>query len=164
MPVILLSMNRLPIEVLSQFQDSHFVARLSNSKFNGVWIDYTLETTENKALKGAGGIIGLNLRGNALPRWFLSRPITAQYATKLSTSTTDTDQNQPGLHGYGNSSNKRWNDDVKKMTNMFDDVYVDPFDIKDQPNACTSQLCIGSNCHICYSEQLKHLHLIKGRL
>jgi len=31
-------------------------------------------------LKGSGGIIGLTLRGPALLRWFLSRPVTAQYS------------------------------------------------------------------------------------
>ena len=63
----------------------------------------------------------------------MSRPIAAQYAMKMNTSTADTTQNEPGLYWYGKASNKRWND-VQRMTKMFDDVYLDPFDTKDHPN------------------------------
>ena len=37
-------------------------SKLSEGKFNAVWMDYTIEATENKTLKGSGGIIGLTLR------------------------------------------------------------------------------------------------------
>ena len=73
-------MHRLPPEVLEAYKDGQFVAKLSHGKFNDVWMDYTIEATENNALKGAGGIIGLTLRGQALVRLFLSIPITAQYS------------------------------------------------------------------------------------
>lgn len=82
MPVMLLLMNRLPPEVKIQFEDKQFVAKLSRGKFNAVWLDYALEATENKNLKGTGGIIGLTLKGTALVRWFMSRPVTAQYSVQ----------------------------------------------------------------------------------
>ncbi len=81
--VNILLMNRLPADVLTQFQDGNFVAKLTSGRFNSVWLDYTIEATENKALKGTGGIIGLTLRGSALARWFLARPIASQYAMKF---------------------------------------------------------------------------------
>ncbi len=80
LPVMLLLMKRLPPDVLAEFEDGNFVAKLSSGKFNSVWLDYAIETTENKALKGSGGIIGLTLKGSALVRWFLARPITANYS------------------------------------------------------------------------------------
>ena len=80
MPAVLCNENRLPDEVKQAFQEKLFVAQLSSGPFKGVWYDYALETTKNKALKGQGGIIGLTNRGPALERWFLTRPITASYA------------------------------------------------------------------------------------
>lgn len=59
------------------------MSKLSEGKFNAVWMDYTVEATENKTLKESGGIIGLTLRGPALLRWFLSRPVTAQYSEQV---------------------------------------------------------------------------------
>ena len=75
--VSLFLMKLLPAEVLNSFQASHFVAKLSSGKFNSVWLDCTIEATENKALKGSGGIIGLTLKGSALVRWFMVMPITS---------------------------------------------------------------------------------------
>ena len=54
---MLLLMNRLPNDIENDFMTSHFVSKLSPGLFNMVWPDYTLETTENKELKGTGGII-----------------------------------------------------------------------------------------------------------
>jgi hypothetical protein len=68
LPVSLLLMNRLPDEVVTAFEQDEFTAKLSQGRFNAVWMDYTLEATENKALKGTGGIIGLTLGGPALAR------------------------------------------------------------------------------------------------
>ena len=56
-----------------------FVSKLSEGKFNSVWIDYVLEATENKALKETGEMIGLTLKGQALARWFLARPVTSKF-------------------------------------------------------------------------------------
>jgi hypothetical protein len=83
MTILLLQMNRLPSDVKTGFNDGLFVAKLSDSKFNDVWIDYVLEATEHKTLKGVGGIIGLTLKGNALARWFLARPVTAKYSMEF---------------------------------------------------------------------------------
>ena len=79
----MLQMRRLPVTVTDSFRDGQFVSRLSEGKFNAVWMDYTIEATENKTLKGSGGIIGLILKGPALLRWFLSRPVTAQYSEQV---------------------------------------------------------------------------------
>ena len=79
LPVQIIKMKQLPEEIKASFTAGNFVAKLNEGSFNDVWIDYTLETTENKSLKGKGGIKGLTLKGNALARWFLSRPITATF-------------------------------------------------------------------------------------
>ena len=36
-----------------------------------------------KALKGTGGIIKLTLKGQALARWFLARPVRAKYSMQF---------------------------------------------------------------------------------
>ena len=36
------------------FEDDGFVVYLTKGIFNCVWLDYTLETTDNKELKGKG--------------------------------------------------------------------------------------------------------------
>ena len=51
MPVLLLQKQRPPTEVLQPFRDGHFVAKLPKGKFNSIWMDYTTEATENKALE-----------------------------------------------------------------------------------------------------------------
>jgi len=42
LPVSLLLMKRLPAEVETAFRQGDFVAKLSQGRFNGVWMDYTL--------------------------------------------------------------------------------------------------------------------------
>ena len=82
MTVQLLSMRRLPLFIKEAFLvKSQFVAKLSHSSFNATCIDYVLESTENKELKGGGGIIGFTVRGPTLARWFLARPVTAVYSS-----------------------------------------------------------------------------------
>ena len=56
------------------------VTKLADSTFNAPWIDYVLEATEHKALKGSGCIIGLTLKTDALARWLLARSVTAKYS------------------------------------------------------------------------------------
>jgi hypothetical protein len=112
MPVIMLLMKPIPAEVLYQLQDGQFVAKLSDGKFNGVWPDYTLETTGNKALNGTGGIIGLMLKAQALAQQFLCRSITAQYAMQYCRNTMPQTQNVPGFHHAGKAARKQWDDDV----------------------------------------------------
>ena len=75
MSYLILQAKQLPPDIVQGFKDGLFVAKLSQGQFNKVWIDYVLEATENKALKGSGGIIGLTLRDNALARWFLAHPV-----------------------------------------------------------------------------------------
>ena len=134
LPVSLLTMCRLPSEVKAAFEQGEFVAKLSQGRFNAVGMDYTLEATENKSLKGTGGIIGLTLRGPALARWFLARPVTAQYSMKFQEAIRFMGQKsknkQPHQHhAVGNAAQKRWNADVKKMTVMFDGADIDPFEL-----------------------------------
>ena len=40
MPVLLLMMKRLPEEVRAAFEEGLFVAKLTDEKFNTVWMDY----------------------------------------------------------------------------------------------------------------------------
>ena len=140
MPAILLSMTRLQEEVERAFTDGNFTAILKTGKFNNVWIDYTLETTENKALKGSGGVIGLNLRGQALSRWFLARPITSPYAMLYHNevcprSQQDNVERKPAKKG--------WNDDIEKMSAVFRNSFIDPFDLTDPPSGLVN-IAIGA--------------------
>ena len=41
-------MKRLPEEIQEAFENGNFVAKLSDSIFNDVWIDYTLDVKDNK--------------------------------------------------------------------------------------------------------------------
>ena len=81
LPIAVLMMRHLPGDVENGFQtDGLHTAKLSEGSCNAVWMDYTPEGTKNKALKGTGGIIGLTLKGNALTRYFLVKPVTAKYS------------------------------------------------------------------------------------
>lgn len=132
MPVILLSMDRLPPSLHEFFMAGHFMAKLSEGKFNKLWMDYCLETTQNKELKGSGGIIGLTMRGSALARWFIARPITAVYSR---TFLKEMCRHETKLASREKSKAKRWNADVLKMEHLFDGTYVDPFDVTDPPSS-----------------------------
>ena len=131
MPAVLLSMTRLLEEVERAFADGNFTAKLKTGKFNNVWIDYTLETTENKALKGSGGVIGLTLRGQALSRWFLARPITSRYAMIYHDEVCPSSQQD---NVERKSVRKHWNDDIEKMSAVFSNSLIDPFDLTDPPS------------------------------
>lgn len=133
MPVEILMMQRLPEEVENAFKEGLFAAKISSGTFNGVWMDYTLEATENKELKGNGGIIGLTLKGPALERWFLSRPITAKYAATFKIQMSASSHPVKTHHLSTKAEKKRWDSDVMKMCNMFDGSYIDPFSIATAP-------------------------------
>ncbi len=66
MSVLQLHMEILPKSIVDAFNEGLFEAKLADGNFNSVWADYALEVTENKALKGKGGIIGLTLRGKCI--------------------------------------------------------------------------------------------------
>jgi len=68
MIVQVLNMNRLPREVEDEFLQGLLTAKLSSGKFNNVWMEYTLDATENNALKGTYGIISLTMKDGALAR------------------------------------------------------------------------------------------------
>ena len=115
----------------NSFQARHFVAKLSSGKFNSVWLDYIIKTTENKALKGSGGIIGLTLKGSALDRWFMARPTTAQYAFKYKENVLSSKGMDKGSEGIGKAAEKRCESDVRKLCEIFDSSFIDPFDLTD---------------------------------
>ena len=134
MPYLLLHMKRLPDNVSQYFMQGLFVAKLSHGKFNAQWIDYVLEATENKALKGSGGIIGLTRKGNALARWFLARPITAAYSMTYHEEVCKYNQKKgdnPLHHSDTPSQRKQWDSSVHQMLDMFNDSYTNPLEYED---------------------------------
>jgi hypothetical protein len=98
-------------------------------------MDYTLEITENKVLKGTGGIIGLTNRGSALVRWSLTRPVTAQYSAMYQRNINSENEakEQSAYHGAGKAACERSDDHVQKMVKMFEGSFIDPFDITEPP-------------------------------
>ena len=80
------------------FGHGNFMAKLSQGQFNSVWMDYCLETTENKSLKSNGGIIGLTHCDAALGRWFLSRPVTAKYSHMFGTKDKSPSSSSKNCH------------------------------------------------------------------
>ena len=123
-------MTRLPEEVERAFADGNFTAKLTTGKVNNVWIDYTLQTIENKALKGLGGVTGLTLRGQALSRGFLARPITSLYDMIYHDEVCPSSQQD---NVERKSVQKRWNDDTM-MSAVFSNSFTDPFDLTDPPS------------------------------
>lgn len=89
-------------------------------------------TTENKSLKGSGGIIGLTVKDSALSRWFLARPITAQYSNVFHRE-FGKGSRKKRKETLGQSAIKRWNDDVMKMIHMFEEAFIDPFNLNTPP-------------------------------
>lgn len=109
-------MRHLPPAIENKFVRGKFAVKLSEGQFKGIWLDYTKEKTENKDLKGTGGIIGF------------ARPVTAAYATEFQKSTEEK-QSEGNLSTRTEStaSNTRWNADVKKLRDIFSGLYIDPF-------------------------------------
>ena len=134
LPVSLFQMKQLPQEIVTEFENTGCIVKLSEGYFNGVWLDYALEITQNKDLKVSGRIIGLTMRNQALVRWFIARPVTALYAAnfKKSTDTDISEDNQTEL-STTTSSDTRWNFDVKRIRDLLQGPYVDPFDISEVP-------------------------------
>ena len=125
---MVLNMNRLPKQALDGFNSGLFVAKLANGSFNSVWIDYVLEVTENKALKSSGGIIGLTHQNNALARWFLSRPVTAEYSMTYK-GNMHQEHTQSKHHTNTAYYKKAFNLDISKRVEIFDETFIDPFSI-----------------------------------
>ena len=135
MSVQLLQMKRLPLELKESFDDGLFVAKLAEGRFNAVWADYALEVTENKALKGSGGIIGLTLRGNALARYFLSRPVMARYSQVFHQEYCQSKKTQDSAQHHSDkpAEKRKWDSSIEKMDRMFEEAYLDPFDLNKAP-------------------------------
>ena len=136
MSYLVLESKQLPSDIAKGFSEGLFVAKLSKGKFNKVWMDYVLETTENKSLKGSGGIIGLTLRDSALARWFLARPVTAKFSMQFAECVcriSNQDLNLTSHHSASKSETDRFNRNVAMMDGMFDGIFVDPFNITEPP-------------------------------
>ena len=125
-------MNRLPDDVKQGFMDGLFMAKLSEGTCNNVWLDYALEATENKALKGSGGIIGLTLKENALARWFLARPIVSRYSAAFHEGISAPKKKGP-ISGSSFKS-RTYDQNVKKIESMFESTFIDPFDTSKAPD------------------------------
>lgn len=132
LPVLILTMKRLPPDVLQAFEEGQFVSKLTKGIFKSVWLDYALETTANKDLKGGSGIVGLTLRGPALARWFLARPLTAQYSNAFKTGIEQVkDQSH---HALSQAKINTWNTNVRKIKALFDNgTALDPFNVGKLP-------------------------------
>jgi len=133
MTVQVLNMNRLPQEVEDGFLRGLYTAKLSSGKFNNVWLDYALEATENKALKGTGGVIGLTLKDGALARWFLSRPLASRYSTMFHSNMCKTVEKDDTHHADTHAKREHYDRNVNKMVTMFDSNFLDPFDTNKAP-------------------------------
>ena len=81
-----------------------------------------LETTQNKDLKGSGGIIGLTLKGAALQWWYYARPVTASYSSYYEPERAGK-KSQP-------SQDHKWDDDIRKMKQVFaEGSFINPFEV-----------------------------------
>ena len=127
MPYMVLQTNRMPEDIIACFNEGQFVSKLTAGCFNAVWFDYILEVTENKALKSAGGIIGITHSEHALTRWFLSRPITAKYAIMYSSSKVASSSKH---HTDTPFHTQTYNESVSKMLDLFQTgSFIDPFSL-----------------------------------
>ena len=131
MTVQVIQLNRIPAEVEEGLADGMYTANLSGGKFSNVWMDYTLEVTQNKKLKGNGGVIGMTLKESALARWFLSRPIVSKYSAVFHQSIASTKYEQHNHKHHSDTASKRQQYDmsVTKLVNMFEANVIDPFDV-----------------------------------
>ena len=146
MTVQLLQMKRLPSEVEDGFNKGLFTGKLSDGKFNNLLLDYTVEVTQNKALNGSGGIIGLTLRENALARWFLARPLSSTYSSIFHgaicpSNNKDTDQRH---HTDTKSCRDKHEKMIGKLSKMFEGTFLDPFDTKTTTD-CLINFAIGAH-------------------
>ena len=129
-------MKRLSKEVATVFNEGMFVAKFSEGCFNGVWADYALEVTEHKALRGLGGIVLRTLRGNALARYILAKPVTAKYSITFKKEVCEQKKSTSDKHHSDNkASTRKWNSSIEKMDTMFEAGYLDPFDTVNPPKA-----------------------------
>jgi hypothetical protein len=127
LPISMLLMNRLPDVVVTAFEQGEFTAKALPGKVQCCMDGLHPGATENKALKGTGGITGLTLRGPALARWFLGRPVTAQYSARFPEWICLAGQKAKNKQPPQKATQKRWNTDVKRMMQMFDGACIDPF-------------------------------------
>lgn len=135
MSYLVLESKQLPSDIANGFSEGLFVEKLTKGQFNKVWIDYVLETTENKSLKGSGGIIGLTLRDNALARWFLARPVTAKFSMQFAENVCRNSSQDLKLahHSSRKNESNRFNGNVEMIDGMFNVIFVDPFNITEPP-------------------------------
>ncbi len=122
MTVMILLMKRLPDDVRMAFEEGLFVAKLSDCCFHAVWG----EVTQNKSLKGTGGIMRLTLKGNALARYVLAKPTVAQHAAAFKDAIGTKSKEEKKTM----TEKQKWDEAINKMNNLFETSYTDPFNLK----------------------------------
>ncbi|KAH3880665.1 hypothetical protein DPMN_004586 [Dreissena polymorpha] len=124
MTIIQLKMNRLPEQLIENIAEGQFVAKVTTGLFNAGWIYCILEVTGNKALKSAGGIIGLTHNEGAIAQWFLSRPITAKYAMSFANSgRVGSEQHHTDTEYH----TKSYNNAVQQMLSLYEnEIFIRP--------------------------------------
>ena len=64
--------------------------------------------------------------------WFLQRPVTAKYSLTFHSNVFKCQKKtQKGISIYFSGTRamrKRFDNDVKRMTHMFEEIFIDPFD------------------------------------
>lgn len=104
---------------------------------NAVWLDYNIEATEHKALKGSGAYLVCPSKVFALTgmRWFMARHMTSQYAVKFRTNVVIPADHAHHLgHHTVIAVQKRWDTDVVNIVDLFETTFINPFDLTDTPN------------------------------
>ena len=100
-------------------------------------MDYALESTENRALKGIGGIIGLTLRGPALADGsYHALAVTAKYSAVFADMCHNKASKSKDINHHvqcKQSKIKHWNADINKMDGMFNESYINPFIVETVP-------------------------------
>ncbi|CAH1277494.1 Hypp9663, partial [Branchiostoma lanceolatum] len=109
----------------------HAIAR-SNQPFAKVWTDMALEQSINLDSKTSGGVVGISQKPGALERWFLTVHERAAMATALKQMLGMADSDLVATHKDAREGRlKRDEEDVQKMTNMFEGLMTNPFHVED---------------------------------
>lgn len=125
-------LNDLPDSVKEEFKAGHFTVKLSPHAFCGLWSDMGVEMSVIKDTEGSSGIIGFTCKGDAVPRWSLSRNILAEYAKSMAQqfSSEDSEKSSKFLHEQQQPS--KLPQDVKNVLLLFEYMIhnmSDPFDL-----------------------------------
>lgn len=128
-PVYLLDMknleNKCP-EMYYHLKNGNFVVKRTNlKKFNCVASDMALEQTINKDCKSSGGVVGFTKNEETLCRWLITRHLMGEYSSKVENLIISSNRSK---ESYGQSEKMREEEDVKKMLDLIESTWVNPFD------------------------------------